>query len=62
MERTISNKTGYVVAALLGAAGGGLFVMIVTDAIPRLMKRMMQGMMENMRAQMSAGGCRPDDM
>ncbi len=62
MERTILNKSGYVVAALLGAAGGGLVVMIVTDAIPRLMKRMMQGIMENMRAQMSAGECLPDDM
>ncbi len=62
MERTISNKSGYVVAALLGAAGGGLVVIIVTGAIPWLMKRMMQGMMENMRAQMSTGGCQPDEM
>ncbi len=62
MEPTSSNKSGYVVAALLGAAGGGLFVLLVTNAIPRLMKRMMQGMMENMRSQMSAGGCKPEEM
>ncbi len=62
MEISISKKSGYVAAALLGAAGGGLFVILVTDAIPRLMKRMMQGMMENMRSQMSAGGCKPEEM
>jgi hypothetical protein len=33
----------------------------VTHAIPKMMKRMMAGMMDNMRAQMSAGGCKPDD-
>jgi len=57
-----SVRTGYLVTALLGAAAGGLVVVWVTHAIPRMMKRMMAGMMENMRAQMSAEGCKPDDI
>lgn len=62
MESAASKKTGYIVAALLGVAGGGLVVLFMTNAIPRMMKRMMAGMMENMRAQMGAAGCKPEDM
>lgn len=62
MESAASKKTGYIVAALLGVAGGGLVVLFMTNAIPRMMKRMMAGMMENMRAQMGAPGCKPEDM
>ncbi len=56
-----SNRSGYIVAALLGAAAGGLFVVCITNAIPKMMKRMMAGMMDNMRAQMSSGKCKPDE-
>jgi hypothetical protein len=62
MESPSLDKKGYVVVGLLGAAIGGLGILLVTNAIPRMMKRMMAGMMENMRAQMSAGGCTPDEM
>lgn len=51
-----SVRTGYLVTALFGAAAGGLVVVWVTHAIPRMMKRMMAVMMENMRAQMGAEG------
>jgi hypothetical protein len=57
-----SNRSGYLVTALLGAAAGGVLVAWVTKAIPRMMKRMMAGMMDNMRAQMSAGGCKPEEV
>lgn len=57
-----SVRTGYIVTALLGAVAGGLVVAWVTHAIPRMMKHMMAGMMENMRAQMGAEGCKPDDI
>ena len=57
-----SDHTGYLITALLGAAAGGLVVAWVTHAIPRMMKQMMAGMMVNMRAQMSAGGCKPEEV
>ena len=57
-----SVRTGYLITALLGAAAGGLVVAWVTHAIPRMMKGMMAGMVENMRAQMGAEGCKPDDI
>jgi len=61
MDSNRSDRTGYVITALLGAAAGGLVVVWVTNAIPKMMKRMMAGMMTNMRTQMSAGGCKPDE-
>jgi len=62
METDRSDRSGYMIAALLGAAAGGLFVACVTSAIPKMMKRMMAGMMENMRTQMGSSGCKPEDM
>ncbi len=53
-----SRYAGYVLVAVLGAAGGGLFVAFATRAIPR----MMAGMMQNMMAQMKASGCNPAEM
>lgn len=61
MDSIRSDRTGYVITALLGAAAGGIVVAWVTKAIPRMMKRMMAGMMDNMRAQMSTGGCKPEE-
>ena len=57
-----SGRTGYLITALLGAVAGGLAVAWVTKAIPNMMKRMMAGMMDNMRVQMSAGGCKPEEI
>jgi hypothetical protein len=57
-----TNQTGYMITALLGAAVGGLVVVWVTHAIPNMMKRMMAGMMDNMRAQMSSSGCKPEEV
>ena len=61
MDTDRSDRSGYIVVALLGAAAGGLFVACVSHAIPRMMNRMMAGMMDNMRAQMSSGKCQPDE-
>ena len=61
MDSNRSDRAGYLIVALLGAATGGLVMAWVTQAIPKIMKRMMEGMMENMRAQMGAGGCKPDE-
>jgi hypothetical protein len=61
MDTDRSDRSGYLITALLGAAAGGLIVAWVTNAIPKMMRRMMAGMMDNMRAQMGAGGCKPDE-
>jgi len=59
MDRKDSQMQGYILAAGLGAVGGGLLVAFVTKAIPRMMSKMMSGMMENMMSQMGDGECDP---
>ncbi len=49
---------GYLVAAILGALGGGLLALVATRAIPKAVSRMMRSMMEEMRK----SGCDPADM
>ena len=51
-----------ILAAVLGALGGGLVVVIATRAIPKIMSQMMPGMMRNMMAHMGEGGCSPAEM
>ncbi len=58
MRTTDSPNKGYVLAALLGAIGGGIIVMLATKAIPE----MMAGMQQKMMAQMGEGGCDPKQM
>jgi zinc transporter ZupT len=62
MERMRTDNRSHIITALLSAAAGGLTVIVLTNAIPRMMKRMMAGMMENMRLQMGAKGCKPEEM
>ena len=58
MDNTGSQTKGYVLAALLGALGGGLAVAVATNAIPRMICQMMQGMM----AHMEEGALSPAEM
>ncbi len=62
MKQTISQRSGYVISALLGAIGGGILVIIATRAIPNMMANMMSGMMRKMMSQMGEGGCNPQAM
>ena len=50
--------SGYVLAAAMGAIGGGLFVALATKAIPNMMSKMMQ----NMMARMGENGFSPAEM
>jgi fatty acid desaturase len=56
--RRDSHIGGYIVAAALGAIGGGFMVAVVTRAVPR----MMAGMMQNMMARMGEEGAGPGVM
>jgi hypothetical protein len=62
MDRKEPQMQGYLLAAGLGAVGGGLLVAMATKAIPRMMSKMMSGMMENMMSQMGEGECDPVDI
>jgi len=62
MDSADSRTRGYVLAALLGAIGGGLVVLLATRAIPKMMSQMMSGQMSKMMARMKEGGCEPSEM
>jgi len=49
MYITGSPSRKYVLVAILSAIGGGLFVTLVTKAIPKMMSNMMSDMMGQMR-------------
>ena len=58
MGNTGSNLRKYVLSFALGAAGGGLLAAWATNAVPKMMSRMMQ----NMMARMQEKGCNPEEM
>jgi len=58
MYNTGSSTRKYVLVAILSAIGGGLFVTLVTKAIPK----MMSNMMSNMMGQMRKNGFNPAEM
>ena len=51
MDNKDSQYKGYILAAGLGAIGGGLLIALATRAIPKMMAGMM--------SEMGAGGCEP---
>jgi hypothetical protein len=62
MHSRSSHRKGYLLAAVLGAMGGGVVVSIATDAIPRMMAQVMSGMMQKMMAQMGEGDFDPSEV
>lgn len=62
MDRKDAQFPGYLLAAGLGAVGGGLLMALATKSIPKMMSRMMAGMMENMMSQMADGECDPAEI
>ena len=62
MDRRDTQYKGYLLAAGLGAIGGGLVIAALTKAIPKMISKMMAGMMQNMMAQMGDGNCDPAEI
>ncbi len=58
MSKSRSPRGGYIVAALLGVAVGGIMVARATNAIPLIVSKMMGSMM----MQMGDEACNPEDM
>ena len=56
------NNQKMVLAAGLGALGGGIAVLFATRAIPKMMAQMREGMLQNMMEKMKARGCTPSEM
>jgi hypothetical protein len=57
-----STNQKIILAAALGALGGGVAVLLATRAIPKIMVQMRQGMMQNMMEKMKECGCTPSEM
>jgi hypothetical protein len=57
-----SNNQKMVLAAGMGALGGGIAVLLMTRAIPKVMEQMREGMKKNMMEKMKARGCTPSEM
>jgi len=52
----------YALVGLLGAAVGGLIVVVATNAVPRILCGTMAAMMENMAGKMGEAGADPSDI
>lgn len=57
-----TSNLGYILAAAVGALGGGILVAAATKAIPKMMSRMMSQMMASMMSEMGDGDCQPVDI
>jgi hypothetical protein len=62
MDTLSEQGKNYAVAVLFGAIGGGLFVALITRAIPKMMTQMTSGMMQNMMNRMRESGFDPSEM
>lgn len=56
------NTRGYLLAAAVGAIGGGLAVLVAARAVPRIMGPVMVGMMRQRMSGMGEEGCSPAEI
>ena len=62
MQESTSDLKRYLSAAVLGALGGGLAVVVATKALPEMMSELGPKMMQKMMGQMGEDGCDPAEM
>lgn len=62
MQESTSDLKRYLIAAVLGALGGGLAVVVATKALPEMMSELGPKMMQKMMGQMGEDGCDPAEM
>jgi hypothetical protein len=62
MDTTISHKRNLLIAAILGAIGGGFVVAITTRAVSKIMQQIMPALMSGMMKQMGESGCNPQEI
>jgi hypothetical protein len=62
MDKSRTQTGGYLIAAIAGAAVGGIAVAAATRAIPTMMSRIMVTMMGSMMTNMRGEGCDPEEM
>ena len=62
MDVSTDRTKGYLFSGLIGMILGGLLVTVSTNAIPKMMSRMMCGMMSNMMAQSGGRPLTPEEM
>jgi hypothetical protein len=58
----VNNRTGYALAALVGAISGGVLVAVATRAVPKMMDGMMSRMRHKMVEHMRQSGINPAEM
>ena len=62
MVDSTSYRKRYLFIGSVGMLVGGLLTVIATNAIPKMMSRMMCGMMNNMMSQSSGRPLTPEEM
>jgi hypothetical protein len=56
------NKLYYLITGLVGAVIGGITVLAITNAIPKMMEEISATMMGKMMKRMQEEGCTPEEM
>ena len=62
MYTMTASRKRYILIGILGALAGGIGLVLLIKAIPKMLSQMMMGMMRKMMAQMEQKGCAPSEI